>query len=102
MAFLDSGPDGESLVINNTEWRDPFLEIYAPGNDEFVAKSGKRTAFDVSNEPEYRKIIGSKIYRVELVMTSTGKIVGAVFKGGKNALFRVDVESDELHVSTLD
>src|SRR5436190_1195550 len=46
--LLESGPDGETLRLSRASWQDPFLAPLSPENADFVARSGKWTAFCVS------------------------------------------------------
>jgi hypothetical protein len=55
---LDSGADGESLVVSTLRWEDPFLEgVMSPVNSDFIAKSGKWSAFDVSEIVGYEAFV---------------------------------------------
>lgn len=86
--LLDAGRDGEVLRVTTNAWVDPFGGELSPESIEFVRVSGKWTAFDVSEDPEYLPFIGSTIFnahvhRVEsrkatgiTIVTSAGTIVG--------------------------
>jgi hypothetical protein len=39
--FCDTGPDGDSLRLEDFAWTDPFAGPLSPENEEFVRTSGK-------------------------------------------------------------
>lgn len=93
---LESGTDGESLRFAVGEWVDPFVEPLSPENRDFVAKSGKWTAFDVSSDRNFGRLIGGRIGDVNL-LTASGKIVGIELIFGSVTL-KAEVRADELFV----
>ncbi|WP_433687286.1 hypothetical protein ACQP0I_28680 [Micromonospora carbonacea] len=93
---LESGADGESLRLGVGEWCDPFAEPMSAENRDFVARSGKWVAFDVSRESGYRELVGQRVGDLGLLV-EFGKIVGAEFLFGSTTL-RVSVHADELLV----
>ena len=76
IALFDVGPDGEALRLEEARWRDPFDEPLSSVNRDFVEKSGKWTAFDVSGEPPYVALIGQTVLDVQPILTEGGKITG--------------------------
>src|SRR4051812_33569970 len=57
--LFDVGPDGETLVVRDGPWQDPF----EPGplsleNRAWIAEHGKWTSFDVSDELAYNAFVG--------------------------------------------
>jgi hypothetical protein len=97
---LDAGPDGESLAIRRSRWKDPFAEPLSLENRAFVERSGKWTAFDVSNDPLYRELVGQAVSSVEPLLTQTGKVKGATLFTSGGAL-RSEVEADDLKVDVI-
>jgi hypothetical protein len=96
---MDSGSDGESLLVELQAWLEVFAEEgLSAENREFIERSGKWTAFDVSGEPEYLSLIGAQVEQVLPIRIPDGKIVGAVIEtsGGK---VRAEVEADDLYVA---
>ncbi|KIR62878.1 hypothetical protein TK50_18235 [Micromonospora haikouensis] len=93
---LESGADGESLRLGVGGWCDPFAEPMSVENREFVARSGKWVAFDVSCESGYKELIGRRVGDLGLLV-EFGKIVGADLSFGSTTL-RVSVRADELFV----
>ncbi len=97
---LESGSDGESLRFAIGEWVDPFAEPLSPENREFVARSGKWTAFDVSGDQNIAKLFGARLRDLNLVIVS-GKVVGVELVFDSAAL-RAEVRADELFVDFYD
>lgn len=93
---LDSGADGEGLRVDE-RWEDAFAEPLSDENRAFVARSGKWTAFDVSNEAPYRLLIGRAIKRIQPRVEPGGKITGARFYTDAGVI-QADVVADELFV----
>lgn len=52
---------GERLAVDEHAWVDPFESDLDEANREFVARSGKWTAFDVSDEAPYDAFIGVRV-----------------------------------------
>jgi hypothetical protein len=94
---FDAAPDGEALSAERSTWTDYFAEPLSPDNREYVERSGKWTAFDVSEQLPYSHLIAERLEEVIPVETPEGKLIGATIKTGHCAL-HVEVESDELFV----
>ena len=97
---LESGSDGESLRFAIGKWVDPFIEPLSPENREFVARSGKWTAFDVSGDQNFGRFIGQRIKDLNL-LTAWGKVVGIELVFG-SATLKAEVRADELFVECGD
>ncbi|MEU7758480.1 hypothetical protein [Micromonospora aurantiaca (nom. illeg.)] len=97
---LESGDDGESLRLAVGEWVDSFAEPLSPENREFVARSGKWVAFDVSSDRDFCRLIGTRLDDLDLLITS-GRIVGVELVFGL-ATLRAEVRGDELYVDFRD
>ena len=98
LLLVDSGPDGEALAVAAHEWEDPFTEDrMTPENRSFVTTSGKWTAVDLSNSPEYEGFLGAVVLEIAPIMSANGKIVGAIL-GTSNGDIRAEVEADDLYV----
>jgi hypothetical protein len=93
---LESGADGESLRFRTGEWVDPFAEPLSPENREFVARSGKWTAFDVSADEDYRGVIGQHVKNLNL-MSRNGKVIGIELQFASMTI-RAEVAADDLIV----
>jgi hypothetical protein len=63
--LFDNEADGESLRVTETAWADPFPEPLSSEDREFVERSGKWTAFDVSTLRRWAKPIGERLSDVE-------------------------------------
>jgi len=96
--LLDSGADGESLRISTLRWEDPFAAgPLSSENRDFIAKSRKWSAFDVSEEIGHAIFVGSRIEQVIPNSTAGGTITGVTFKTLAGDL-RAQVEADDLYV----
>jgi hypothetical protein len=96
---LESGSDGESIRLCVGEWTDPFAEPLTPENREFVARSGKWTAFDVSSEKDYSRLIGQTLNNLGLIL-GNGKVTGVSLLFGSTSI-RAEVDADELSVDIM-
>jgi hypothetical protein len=95
--WFDSGADGYTLKIQFAEWVDIFAEPLSDENREYVAKSGKPMAFDVSDQPPYRDLVGQSVVDVRPQSDSPGKLTGVSFVTESHVLHAV-VGPDELIV----
>ncbi|WP_216911119.1 hypothetical protein [Nocardia noduli] len=77
--LLDSGADGERLRVSTERWTDPFDGKMTPENIDYVARSGKYTAFDVGPEFPYSDILGRAVDGVELMTLPSGEVSGVSF-----------------------
>ncbi len=84
-------------MLASQAWFDPFLPPLNAENEEFVWRSGKWTAYDVSAEPPYHVLVGEVVSRVE-PRTRDGKVVG-VRLDVEPATLVVDVDCDETLVA---
>jgi hypothetical protein len=82
-------------------WEDPFAEPLSDENRDFVEKSGKWTAFDVSAEGAFATFIGDVLDTVEPVLAGSGKVTGIILRTGRGGVVRVGVEADDLFVNEL-
>lgn len=118
-ALLESGPDGEVLIISDQPLRDPFGSELSKANREYVRQHGKWTAFDVSDEAPYDELCGhviTDVHAIRLVdqlvaeglvnahaatgpgIVNPDKVVGAVLQIGGRAM-RAESVMDELRVT---
>lgn len=95
--LFNVGPDGESLRIEEGLWRDPFQEPLSPENREFVARSGKVTAFDVSAKRPYDALIGRTVLDLQPIVGLLDKITGASIITDARTI-RVTIGADEVLV----
>jgi hypothetical protein len=98
--LVDSGPDGESIRMSAGAWADPFEGKMTTENVEFVRRSGKPTAFDVSGEEPFASLIGTKVVDLAPMTTLSGKVIGCVVNID-GAFVAVYASFDECHVVRL-
>jgi hypothetical protein len=99
--LFDNEADGESLRVTETTWADPFPEPLRTENREFVQRSGKWTAFDVSSVGGWAKLIGEPLSDVEAITDDGGKTTGIVLRTEHGGALRLGVMADELFVDGL-
>jgi hypothetical protein len=99
--LFDSGPDGESLRIDERPWTDPFTEPLSAENREFVDKSGKWKALDVSTLGDWATLIGASLTEIEWITNNTGKTTGVLLRTEHGGALRLGVMADELFVDSL-
>ncbi|MFQ6397774.1 hypothetical protein ACLMAJ_30575 [Nocardia sp. KC 131] len=95
--LFDAGSDGEELRVGSTAWRDPFAGVTEPEYIEYVADSGKYTAFDVGSDYPYSQLVGGQVAAVVESRLHDERLRGAVLEVSG---FRLAVETvaDELLV----
>jgi len=96
--LFNVGPDGESLRIEDGVFLDPFEEPLSPENAEFVRRSGKFTAFDVSAERPYHALIGRAVLDVQPIVGPLNKITGAAINTDAGTI-QVTIGADEVLVT---
>jgi hypothetical protein len=99
--LFDNEPDGDSLRVRQEVWLDPFSEPLAMEKRAFVEASGKWTAFDVSTDPSWARLIGEPLIGVEPVVSDAGKTTGIVLRTEHGGVLRLGVMADELFVDGL-
>jgi hypothetical protein len=99
--LFDNEPDGESLRITDAAWIDPFAEPLSAENREFVARSGKWTALDVSTAKAWAGLIGEVLSEVEPIMDSAHKMTGIILRTEHGGVLRLGVMADELFLDGL-
>lgn len=97
IVLLDAGPDGEALAVKAAAWTDHFAEPLSNDNREFVEQSGKWTAFDVSAQEPYLRLVGEPIQQVVPVRTPENKISGVALTTPA-ATLRVETQGDQVTV----
>jgi hypothetical protein len=95
--FYDAGPNGERLAVADHLWIDPFEGHMDEVNREYVAQSGKWTAFDVSDEPPYDAIVGARVDAIEPMPGRDGYPIGVTLQAGGFEV-KATVGADELIV----
>ncbi|WP_139230700.1 MULTISPECIES: hypothetical protein [unclassified Leifsonia] len=82
--LLDSGADGEILVLKEGPWVDPFsrFEDESEVNQQFIREHGKWAFFDVGNEAAVRPSVGIRLVHVEPVLDAFHhtKLVGVTLE----------------------
>jgi hypothetical protein len=94
------GGDGETLNVRDEPWTDPFAAPLSPENAEFVRRSGKWTAFDLTEVPPWSALVGP-ILAVDPV-NRAGKMTGAVLVMETGRRLEIDCDGDEISVKILD
>lgn len=95
--LLDVASDGEALSVKPSPWTDHFAEPLSPENREFIERSGKWTAFDVSQDMPYSKAIGQMVEDIITIKTPDNKVTGATFMMS-TCVVQVQIEADEVSV----
>ncbi|MCA2210896.1 MULTISPECIES: hypothetical protein [Nocardia] len=98
--LLDSGVDGSELRIRSAPWRDPFEPLVDPVNIEYVAESGKYTAFDVTDEEPYSAFTGRRVDAVSVVPLPDGRPRAATLYLGE-AVVKAETVADEVIVTLV-
>ncbi|MEV6136054.1 hypothetical protein AB0L63_08325 [Nocardia sp. NPDC051990] len=96
--LLDAGTDGEELRVGSTRWRDPFAGLTEPEYIDYIAETGKYTAFDVGAELPYAQLLGCRISAVSESRLHDDRLRAATFlvNGSKLA---IETLADELLVT---
>ena len=95
--LLDAGTDGEELRVGSTPWHDPFAGVSEPEYIEYVAESGKYTAFDVGSEPPYSHLLGCRIAAITESRLHDDRLRAATLEVNGSRL-AVETIADELLV----
>ncbi|MFC6012223.1 hypothetical protein [Nocardia lasii] len=98
--LFDAGVDGAELRIGANPWRDPFEPLVDPVNIEYVAHSGKYTAFDVTDEEPYRALAGRRVDAVSVVPLADGRPRAATLYLGAG-MVKAESIADELIVTLI-
>ncbi|MEV6364264.1 hypothetical protein [Nocardia asteroides] len=98
--LLDVGVDGTELRIGAAPWRDPFEPLVDPVNIEYVAASGKYTAFDVTDEHPYALFAGRRVDAVSVVPLPDGRPRAATLYLGEG-MVKAESIADELIVTLV-
>ncbi len=98
--LLDVGVDGAELRIGAAPWRDPFEPLVDPVNIEYVAASGKYTAFDVTDEHPYVLFTGRRVDAVSVVPLPDGRPRAATLYLGEG-MVKAESIADELIVTLV-
>ncbi|WP_227998309.1 hypothetical protein [Nocardia australiensis] len=96
--LLDAGSDGEELRVGSVAWHDPFAGVTEPEYIEYVAESGKYTAFDVGSEHPYSQLVGGLVMSITESRLRDDRLRGAVLEVSGSRL-AVETVADELLVS---
>ncbi len=96
--LLDAGTDGEELRVGSTPWRDPFAGLTEPEYIDYVAESGKYTAFDVGAEHPYAQLLGCRIAGVSESHMHDDRLRAAIFEVNGSKL-AIETLADELLVT---
>lgn len=95
--LMTVGPDGDTLLVSEGPWLDPFAGPLSPENRSYIRQVGKWTCFDVTTMEPYASLVGQRISSVETGFDRTGKLRAATVRTGSAAVV-IYVEADELVV----
>jgi hypothetical protein len=98
--LMDAAPDGEALTVKSSAWTDYFAEPTSTENREFVERSGKWTAFDVSEQLPYSLLVTEEVGEVISVRTLDNRVKGATIKTAHCAI-HIEIEADEVSVDVI-
>jgi hypothetical protein len=88
------------LAVRASPWTDHFAEPLSVENRKFVERSGKWTAFGVSEQLPYSHLVAEQVGEVIPVKTLDNKIKGATIKTAHCAI-HVEIEADEVSVDVV-
>jgi hypothetical protein len=91
---LGVGADCVALNIDEGPWRDPFGAPQSAANADFVSRSGKWVAFDLSDVPPYSRLLGL-IVSMEAIQLGE-KVVGIALTTDAGADVQVTCDGDEI------
>jgi hypothetical protein len=74
--FLDGGADGESLIVKNCEWVDPFMNAQTQDNREYIERHGKWSLHDVSGTDPFCRLVDKRLDAVKKVYNDNGILCG--------------------------
>jgi hypothetical protein len=100
VVLLTVGHAGEAIDVRSEAWSDPFAPPLSKDNEDFVARSGKWTAFDVSDEVGFIAIVGTAARQVMEVRNPEGVVLGLELTFPK-AVLRAEVAADALFVDIV-
>lgn len=65
--LFQSGSNGQDLVVELEQWRDPFAGKLTPENRTYIEQYGKWSLFDVSDEDPYAGLCGNRVLHVQAI-----------------------------------
>ena len=68
--LLDVGSDGETLIVREEPWQDPFEPPISTENHAWIAEHGQWKALDVSGNPTYARFIGTTLRSIRTMRTA--------------------------------
>lgn len=98
VCVLDAGSDGESLLIIDGYWRDPFAVPLSADNHDFIRESGRWSAFDLAREWPWDRLLGVAVGVRPLENGPDSKLIGVTVWAGP-VVVDIHVDSDELVVT---
>lgn len=98
--LCECAPDGETIVVRDTAWVDPFAGTLSTENEEFVRTSGKWFRHDVSDEAPFADTISRTVVDIAAIVGTTGKRYGLVLNVS-GFLLALYANADELRVQAL-
>jgi hypothetical protein len=98
-ALLKVGGNGESLVVLEHPWQDPFGDAPSAENEAWIAQHGKWGRFDVSGEDPFSRYVGKTLTSVTSLRAAGGSLCGARLMFDGAVLDFVGV-ADEAYVFT--
>ena len=98
-SLLIRGGYGWRLICESEPWRDPFAPPLSDDNREFVSKSGKWTAFDVSARSPYRVLVGATVLRASRSEEAEKSTVVSVVTSEGTLVVREEWDETYVHVT---
>jgi len=96
VVVLGVGADGEQVGCHAGPWQDPFDVPLSEANADFVRRSGKWVAFDLTEVPPYAQLVG-RITSVQ-PMKRGEKVFGVTLINDVGAKVEVTCDADETWV----
>jgi hypothetical protein len=91
--------DGESLLINEENWIDPFRNKLNKENIDYINKYGKWKKIPVSKGDKYSVLLENKIIMI-IPIIKNNRIIGCVLRTGKWN-FQIKVDFDEIQLELI-
>lgn len=94
---FDVAGNGQDISIKPRSWADPFEGKMTAENIEFVRRSGKWTAFDVSVDSPYSSLIGKPLTKQTPIIIEGNGMIGVSMDIGGHTV-KAEVVADDLKV----
>lgn len=102
VVVFDGAGNGQSLRVEAGPWLDPFDRPLSSENEEWIAQHGKLTAFDVSGEEPFDRLIGADVLRVRPTSYVFWGVVSGVFIETSDLALVGENRFDDFYVTVID